>query len=178
MTGSRQSQRPGIFLNLMPDHLSAVEAMRARGSTCAGKSEMPARLANGAGSSASERPDNGTRFGEELYRLRTAAGLRQIEVAQMARLARGYYSQLENSKRLPPPPSTLRRIALALQLTIGQTKRLEALASAERGYMLQLPDEMPARIARVIRQITQRSHRLSTIAIRRLEDILEEAEAM
>jgi len=178
MTGSRQSQRPGIFLNWTPDHLFTDEAMRTRGSACTGKSDTPARLANVVGPSAFEKSDNGTRFGEELYRLRTAAGLRQAEVAQMASLTRGYYGQLENSKRIPPPPSTLRRIALALQLTVAQTQRLGGLASAERGYMLQLPDEMPARIARVIRQITQRSHRLSTNAIGRLEDILEEAEAM
>lgn len=71
-------------------------------------------------------------FGAELFALRTALGLSQARVADAAQLARGYYSQLENSRRCPPPLETVAKIAASMNVTDAQQRRLFEQAVTER----------------------------------------------
>ena len=116
----------------------------------------------------------GSVFGEELYRARTRRGLSQAATAKASRLTRGYYSQLENSRRFPPPPLTLKRIAAALKLSPAEGEKLQSLAETERSQMLRLPREIPTTIANVLRRLAQRAHQLSPALVRELEILLVE----
>lgn len=113
-------------------------------------------------------------FGGEIYRLRIKRGLTQAAAAKLCGLTRGYYSQLENSKRYPPPPSTLKRIAVGMRLAPSEATKLQSLADTERCGMVHLPAEMPATIANVVRQLTLRAHRLSPARVHELETLLAE----
>lgn len=71
-------------------------------------------------------------FGSELYRLRNRAGMTQARVADSAGITRGYYSQLENSRRPPPPLEKVRRIAESMELTPSDLRLLWGVAAIER----------------------------------------------
>lgn len=77
-------------------------------------------------------PIESASFGSELFKFRTNRGRTQAEVAQLAQLNRGYYSQLENSRRPAPPERTLVRIANALGLTHKEAQMLFDAAAIER----------------------------------------------
>jgi|SRR5450830_12480 len=70
-------------------------------------------------------------FSGELFRLRVLRGLTQANVANDARLNRGYYSQIENARRAAPPPNTLKRISAALRLTELERQKLFELARTD-----------------------------------------------
>ncbi|MFC7297903.1 helix-turn-helix domain-containing protein [Herminiimonas aquatilis] len=110
--------------------------------------------------------------------MRTNAGFSQIRVARDSSLARGYYGQIENSKKPPPPVSTLRRITAALRLSDVDTQRLIDLAATERGASLVIPDELPKDIVQVLRQIAQKAYRLSPSQLRRIEAAIAEEPLM
>ena len=71
-----------------------------------------------------------TNFGSELYALRIRTGVTQADVASRAGLGRGYYSQLENSRKGPPSTLLLCRIVEALELSDAESHRLFAVAVA------------------------------------------------
>lgn len=71
-------------------------------------------------------------FGSELYRLRTVRSLSQAQVADSAGITRGYYSQLENSRRPPPPLEKVRRIADSMKLDAHDLRLLWGIAAIER----------------------------------------------
>lgn len=71
-------------------------------------------------------------FGEAVFTRRTRLGLSQAAVARAAKLASGYFSEIENGRRLAPPRTTAMRIAGALILRAEQAQQLVALAEAER----------------------------------------------
>lgn len=73
-----------------------------------------------------------TSFGSEMFRFRASRGQTQAQIARLAQLNRGYYSQLENSRRAAPPERTLSRIAIALGLSQQETHELFDAAAAER----------------------------------------------
>ena len=77
-------------------------------------------------------PQEHISFGAELFRLRTELGLSQAQVADAARLARGYYSQLENSRRQPPPLETVAKIAASMAIVGDDLHRLCEKAVVER----------------------------------------------
>ena len=52
-------------------------------------------------------------------------------------MSAGYYSELENCKRLAPPRRTALRIAQALQMNELEATHLASLAGAERAAALQ-----------------------------------------
>lgn len=114
-----------------------------------------------------------TTFGGELYRLRNLKQLTQVDIGTRAKVARGYYSQIENSKRFPPPPETLFRIALALGLNSKEMHRLQWLANAERCGMVHLPDEMPVLVANLVKKLTASAHQISAEKIQQMEALLE-----
>lgn len=59
-------------------------------------------------------------FGCELFKLRSRRGKTQIEIAALSQLNKGYYSQIENGRRPPPPQSTVQRIGAALDLDAAE----------------------------------------------------------
>lgn len=71
-------------------------------------------------------------FGEAVFTRRTELGLSQAVVAGAAKVAAGYFSEIENGRRLAPPRATAMRIAGALKLCAQQAQQLVALAEAER----------------------------------------------
>ena len=71
-------------------------------------------------------------FGEAVFALRTRLGLSQAAVSCAAKVASGYFSEIENGRRVAPPRATAMRIAIALQLRADQVHQLVALADAER----------------------------------------------
>lgn len=111
------------------------------------------------------------KFGEELYRLRKISGLRQVDVAHRTGLARGYLSELENSKRHPPPQTTIVRISAALGLSNIQLDGLRNLADAERCTMIGIPDELPAELACAFLQLAGIAYRLSPLQLNQITDM-------
>ena len=111
-------------------------------------------------------------FSGELFRLRIIRGLTQADVANDAGLNRGYYSQLENARRSAPPPSTLERIAVALQLDGIEKQKLFDSAGIEwarprrNHHQIANASEKLAHIQRVLG--------ISPEQLRRIQAILEE----
>lgn len=62
----------------------------------------------------------GARFGMQLKRLRTTHGLTQVELAKRAKVSQGFIAQLEGGFQKDPRLSTLRRLAKALKVTVGE----------------------------------------------------------
>lgn len=118
------------------------------------------------------------RFGGELYKFREEAGLTQSNLASLAGLTRGYYSQLENSKRMPPPPHTIERLCVTLQLSRSQAAKLRFLANAERCGMVSLPSELPEELRKIMRKLAETAYRLSPAQIHEIYRAVEEAIAM
>lgn len=107
-------------------------------------------------------------FGTELYRLRVSQGLTQVAAARLCGLTRGYYSQLENSKRFPPPSRTLERFVKAFRLSSAQAAELKALAETERSARFQLPWGLTGEIAELLRKLLQRARHLNAVQLREL----------
>jgi len=117
-------------------------------------------------------PQSENRFGAELYRLRRAAGATQRDMARLSGLARGYYSQLENSKRPPPPPHTLELIVRALCLSELESHRLHFLAEKERWQLLALPGNFPAELVEPLWELVTRASRLPISRLHRVANLL------
>jgi transcriptional regulator with XRE-family HTH domain len=60
------------------------------------------------------------RFGMRLKRLRTAHGLTQVDLAKHAKVTQGFIAQLEGGLKKDPSLATLRRLAKALKVTVGE----------------------------------------------------------
>lgn len=111
-------------------------------------------------------------FGCELFRLRQIAGLQQSVVARKSGVSRGYYGQLENSRKPPPPNHTIGRIADALALTRPQRCHLVCLAMIEREGCFSLLSS--AALTAILKDLAFKADTLSTHQIRRIAEILEE----
>lgn len=61
-----------------------------------------------------------TRFGMRLKRLRTAHGMTQVDLAKRAKVTQGFIAQLEGGLRKEPSLATLRRLAMALKVTVSE----------------------------------------------------------
>ena len=75
-------------------------------------------------------------LGEMLRQQRVKLSLTQADVAKRARISASYYSALENSMRLPPTQSTLRRILDALECSASLANEAQQYSSLERGNTL------------------------------------------
>lgn len=117
-------------------------------------------------------------FGAELFRLRNLAGQSQTETAYLAGLTRGYYGQIENSRKPPPPPSTLRRIQFALALQEDDFRVLKCAAEVERCLAIGAFKELPTPMARLIRQLLAKIYCLSPEQLKRIATVLDEEAAM
>lgn len=61
-----------------------------------------------------------TRLGMRLKRLRIANGLIQVTLAKRARVTQGYIAQLESGIQKDPSLATVRRLARALKVSMGE----------------------------------------------------------
>jgi transcriptional regulator with XRE-family HTH domain len=59
-------------------------------------------------------------IGMRLRKLRTMHGLTQVELAKRAKVSQGFIAQLEGGFPKDPRLSTLRRLAKALKVTVGE----------------------------------------------------------
>lgn len=64
-------------------------------------------------------------FGRQLRSLRLGRGLSIRRLARLARMDASYLSRIEHGQLLPPPPSAIARLAVALQI---EPEELNALA--------------------------------------------------
>lgn len=129
-----------------------------------------------AGHEANKHAYQVHRFGSELYQLRVSARLKPADLARRSGLTRGYYSQLENSKRPPPPSQTVERLCVALNLPAMQAERLQCLAYAER--VVALPDAAPAPLAKILCGLAEKAYSSSPVQMKRVYKAIEEAIAM
>lgn len=113
-------------------------------------------------------------FGSHLYALRKGKRVSQAVVADRAGIGRGYYSQLENSKKSPPSGRLLQRIVAALALDEGDAQRLAGLAVAERFKATCDKSAVDPCVAELVRFLVQSSNRLTAEKVVRIEAILSE----
>jgi transcriptional regulator with XRE-family HTH domain len=113
-------------------------------------------------------------FGSELFALRRLKGMTQADVASRAGLGRGYYSQLENSKKGPPSPRLLQQIADALELDGEQARRLLAVAVADRCATACESTTASTPIAMLVKSLVQAASHITTEKVARIEAILQE----
>lgn len=98
------------------------------------------------------RDEWATLFGQLLYERRLALGLTQAALAVRAGMSVGYLSELENSKRLPPPRRTAVRLARAMELDRCASDRF--IASAVLGRGSERPDaELPSEVRLLITEL-------------------------
>lgn len=88
-------------------------------------------------------------FGLTLHALRRRRNCHQSVIAAAASLSAGYYSDLENERRVAPPQKTTKRIALALRLATQETEQLLALAAADRAASF-MKSNLSPRIRRLL----------------------------
>lgn len=113
-------------------------------------------------------------FGAELYAARIRKGFTQAEVAAKARLGRGYYSQLENSRKGPPSETALIRIVQALGLGESDGKRLVASAIAERCTPAPHVKALSPAVRQLLVCIFDHADRITPATAFRIETILSE----
>lgn len=90
-------------------------------------------------------------LGGRLLKQRSAARLSLHKVAVAAQISPGYYSSIENSKRIPPS-STLVRILDALGFSETEKSEIKKVAAVERGLSpddSELPDDVQALISEI-----------------------------
>jgi transcriptional regulator with XRE-family HTH domain len=121
-------------------------------------------------------PDADVNFGSKLFELRSAKRLTQFDIASRAELGRGYYSQLENSKKGPPSPGVLQRIVQALDLSETEARKLLSAAVAERCALACHSTSASAPVAMLVKTLVQSAPRISDAKAARIEAILEEEE--
>ncbi|AWL03086.1 helix-turn-helix domain-containing protein [Massilia oculi] len=115
-----------------------------------------------------------TNFGSELYALRIRTGVTQADVASRAGLGRGYYSQLENSRKGPPSTLLLCRIVEALELSDAESHRLFAVAVADRCAATCHSSVASTSIAPLVKSLIQSAPRITHEQAARIAAILKE----
>ncbi len=114
--------------------------------------------------------------GPLLREQRKKLTLTQAVVAKTAKISASYYSALENSMRLPPTRSTLRRILAALECSPSQIEEAERIAGLERGNAL-LDINLPEEAQELIADIRRCAYEISPRFIRGLRTKIREAVA-
>lgn len=114
-----------------------------------------------------------TSFGAAVLALRSRLGRSQSRVAVAARIAAGYYSDIENNRRPAPPRSTALRLAAALDLAPDEVECLAALADAER-TAVRTDAHLPPDARALLRAIRLAAPRLTPAAISLIRRTVEE----
>lgn len=113
-------------------------------------------------------------FGEAVYRQRNLLGVTQAEAALRGGVSTGYFSEIENGKRLPPPRHTALRIAYALGMDQTRAQEFACLALRERGGDRSDKD-LPPDILDLINEIRCNAYSLRPRFIRGLRARIVEA---
>jgi transcriptional regulator with XRE-family HTH domain len=113
-------------------------------------------------------------FGSELFALRRRKGATQAEVAYKAGIGRGYYSELENSKKGPPSVKRLKRIVDALELSDVEAQRLVSVAVADKCATACQSIAVLAHVSLLVKYLVQSATALSGEKAARIEAILQE----
>ena len=116
----------------------------------------------------------GESFGGAVYFHRLRLGLPQAAVAAGAGMSAGYFSELENSKRPPPPLRTVIRLASALRLDAIETQKLADLASAARSEV-ENDAHLPANVRNLVSTIRSVAPRLQADLVDALHAKIREA---
>jgi len=82
-------------------------------------------------------------FGLHLFTLRERLGITQRAAALKCEVSRGYYSELENSKRPPPPKRRVMQLGAALGASPNELAFLCSVAQSERLAHRALPTDRP-----------------------------------
>lgn len=112
-------------------------------------------------------------FGATILALRSRLGRSQATVAAMAKLAAGYYSDIENNRRPAPPWSTALRLAAALELTPDQAACLATLADVDRSSG-RSDAHLPTDVRALLSAVRLSAPRLTPSAISILRRTLQE----
>lgn len=112
-------------------------------------------------------------FGEAVFTYRTRLGLSQAAVACKAKVAAGYFSEIENCRRIAPPRATAIRIASALRLRTDQAQQLVALAEAERAASTH-DAHLPPSVRQLLAEIRSAAPQLHREAVEHLRARLRE----
>jgi len=115
-----------------------------------------------------------TNFGSELFVIRRRKGATQADIAVRAGLGRGYYSQLENSKKGPPSPRLLKRIVEALELEEDEARRLLTVAVADRCMVACQSTGASTPVAPLVKSLVQCASNLTHEKAARIAAILQE----
>lgn len=113
-------------------------------------------------------------FGGKLATLRIVRKLSQATVASVANISTGYYSALENDKRLPPPNDTLTRILKALNCTRSEVEDIQQLAATER-RIIPMELELPAELQALIVELRTHGKKLSNRSVHALRAYIRDA---
>jgi transcriptional regulator with XRE-family HTH domain len=114
-----------------------------------------------------------TSFGTAVLALRNRLGKSQSAVATAARLAAGYYSDIENNRRPAPPRPTALRIAAALSLAPEQAACLAGLADVERAAV-RTDAHLAPEVRALLRAVRLAAPRLTPAAVSRVRQALQE----
>ncbi|RYE72861.1 MAG: XRE family transcriptional regulator [Oxalobacteraceae bacterium] len=115
-----------------------------------------------------------TNFGSELFVMRSRKGATQADIAIRAGLGRGYYSQLENSKKGPPSPRLLERIVAALELQDDEARRLLTVAVADRCMVACQSTGASTAVAPLVKSLVQCASSITHEKAERIAAILKE----
>lgn len=113
-------------------------------------------------------------LGRQLNIRRLGQGLSQAAVAAAAGISPAYYSEIENSKRVPPPRHTMARIFRAVGFDENETHELEQLAAKERG-LTPSDANLPAEAQALIKDIRKYAKAMNPRFIKGLRAKIREA---
>ena len=117
---------------------------------------------------------NQSALGQRLRCRRTEQGLSQAAVAAAVGISSSYYSEIETSKRIPPPPHRMSQIIQAIGFCDTEIDELEQLAAVERGLShsdVGLSDDIQA----LIREIRKHANTMNPRFIQGLRTRIREA---
>ncbi|WP_349817213.1 helix-turn-helix transcriptional regulator [Acidovorax sp. SUPP2539] len=101
-------------------------------------------------------------FGEALFELRQRQCLSQRQLAELVQISPSLLSEIENTRRPPPPVAKVRAIGRALKLTEAEQRCLIAYAERERVRLgLRVTKNTPQHVADLLREIAGLARELS-----------------
>ena len=114
-------------------------------------------------------------FGATLFFFRQRVRLSQAEAARRAGISAGYYSSLENDKRVAPTADAVMRIADALEASARERSWLMSLADGARLTASLEASGIPAHVVDLIAAVRQHADQLQPAAAAQLRRSVMEA---
>lgn len=115
-------------------------------------------------------------FGGLLFELRRMRCVSQRELAKLAHLSPSVVSEIENTRRAPPPLDKVIAIGRALRLAPIEQSRLIQFAELERTRLgLRIKKSTPIHVADLLREIASLAGQLSPAQVQMIKQNLAEA---